>query len=120
VDSKYYQFHYISVINKNKRDMRTQEQKEQRVKSIIEAYKIINKDYVIIQIHDEVILCFVSKNEAIEYIKDEIAYANNHNNKDYLFHYLLVYYLINEGQKIIDVNYRTELKLSGNEEIICK
>jgi hypothetical protein len=123
VDSKYYQFHYISVINKNKRDMRTQEtqeQKEQRVKSLLEMYKIINKDYVIIQIHDEVILCFVSKNEAIEYIKDEIAYANNHNNKDDLFHYLLVYYLINEGQKIIDVNYRTELKLSGNEEIICK
>lgn len=97
-----------------------EEEKEQRVKSLIESYKNINKDYVIIQIHDEVILCFASKNEAIKYIKDEIAYANNHNNKDDLFHYLLVYYLINEGQKIIDVNYRTELKLSGNEEIICK
>jgi uncharacterized hydantoinase/oxoprolinase family protein len=108
------------VLNEVVEKFLTMLEKEQRIKSLIESYKNINKDYVIIQIHDEVILCFVSKNEAIEYIKDEIAYANNHNNKDYLFHYLLVYYLINEGQKIIDVNYRTELKLSGNEEIICK
>ena len=108
------------VLNEVVEKFLTMLEKEQRVKSLIESYKKINKDYVIIQIHDEVILCFASKNEAIGYIKDEIAYANNHNNKDDHFHYLLVYYLINEGQKIIDVNYRTELKLSGNEEVICK
>ena len=108
------------VLNEVVEKFLTMLEKEQRVKSLIESYKNINKDYVIIQIHDEVILCFASKNEAIEYIKDEITYANKNNCKDDLFHYLLVYYLINEGQKIIDVNYRTELKLSGNEEIICK
>ena len=97
----------------------TQEQKEQRVKSLIEMYKIINKDYVIIQIHDEVIMCFISKNEALLDIKDEIERANIEHRKDELLHYFLLYYLINEGQKIIDVNYTTELKLNGNEEIIC-
>jgi len=98
-----------------------QRQKIQRVKTLLEMYKTLNKDYVIIQIHDEVIMCFISKNEALLHIKDEIERANIEHRKDELLHYFCLYYLINEGQKIIDVNYKytTELKLNGNEEIIC-
>jgi hypothetical protein len=108
------------VPNKNMRTQETQEQKEQRVKSIIESYKIINKDYVLIQIHDEVILCFPNKESALQSLKDDIMYNKRQGDDEMVNFYLWIYFRINEGQRIYDLNGENEMEVCGNEEVICK
>lgn len=96
-----------------------QRQKEQSVRYILETYKMLNKDYVIIQIHDELIVCYPNKESALQSLKSDIMYDKKHDDEMVNFR-LWIYFRINEGQRIYDLDGETKLEVCGNETIICR
>jgi len=97
-----------------------QDQKEQSVRNILETYKMLNKDYVIIQIHDELIVCYPNKESALQSLKDDIMCDKKHDDDEMVNFRLWIYFRINEGQRIYDLNGETNLEVCGNETIICR